>query len=130
MKKLSKLLLYGFLIWMIPFAVSVLKFPLHDRERPLFESVMPVVIAACAAIFSVLYLAEASSEFLREGVRIGAVWLATSLILDMLSVLAGPMKMPLIEYVKDIGLTCLIIPSIAVGFGYLLDQKFEGLPEG
>ena len=35
----------------------------------------------------------------------------------------GPMKMPFADYIKDIGLTYLIIPMVTLGFGYLLQQK-------
>jgi len=35
----------------------------------------------------------------------------------------GPMTMPLIEYIKDIGLTYLLIPAVTIGFGYILDKK-------
>ena len=66
MKKYSKLLLYGFLTWLIPFLVSVLIFPIHQTERPLFESIMPVVIVACAVFFSVLYFRRVTSGFLLE----------------------------------------------------------------
>jgi len=122
MKKYSKLLLYGFLTWLIPFLVSVLIFPLHQTERPLFESIMPVVIVACAVFFSVLYFRRVTSGFQREGARLGTAWLAISLFIDLLLFMEGPMKMPLADYLKDIGLTYLIIPMITIGFGYLLER--------
>ncbi|HSD57630.1 MAG TPA: hypothetical protein VLB04_05570 [Methanotrichaceae archaeon] len=122
MKKYSKLLLYGFLTWLIPFLVSVLIFPLHQTERPLFESIMPVVIVACAVFFSVLYFRRVTSGFQREGAWLGAAWLAISLFIDLLLFMEGPMKMPLADYLKDIGLTYLIIPIITIGFGYLLER--------
>jgi hypothetical protein len=34
----------------------------------------------------------------------------------------GPMKMPFIDYMADIGLTYSLIPIITVGFGYLLEK--------
>jgi hypothetical protein len=122
MKKYSKLLLYGFLIWLIPFLVSVLIFPLHQTQRPLFESIMPVVIVACVVFFSVLYFRRATSGFQREGARLGAAWLAISLFIDLPLFMVGTMKMPLADYLKDIGLTYLIIPIITFGFGYLLER--------
>ncbi len=122
MKKYSKLLLYGFLTWLIPFFVSVLIFPIHQTERPLFESIMPVIIVACVVFFSVLYFSGITSGFQKEGARLGAVWLAISLFIDLLLFMDGPMKMPLADYLKDIGLTYLIIPMITIGFGYLLER--------
>ncbi len=40
MKRIWKIVLYGFLTWLIPFAVSIVIFPFHDSQRPLFESIM------------------------------------------------------------------------------------------
>jgi hypothetical protein len=125
MKKLAKLISYGFLIWLIPFGVSILIFPLHESERSLFESIMPVVISACAVFFSVRYLTDVTSEFLREGLIIGTAWTAISILMDLPLFLEGPFKMPLLEYIKDIGLTYLIIPLITIGFGCLLKRKWQ-----
>lgn len=122
MKKYSKLLLYGFLIWLIPFLVSVLIFPLHQTQRPLFESIMPIVIVACVVFFTVLYFLGVTSGFQMEGARLGVAWLAISIFIDLLLFMEGPMKMPLADYLKDIGLTYLMIPIITIGFGYLLER--------
>lgn len=37
----------------------------------------------------------------------------------------GPMKMSLVDYVMDIGLTYLIIPAVTVGFGYVMRGNNE-----
>jgi hypothetical protein len=44
MNKYLKISLFGFLVWLIPFAVSVAIFSIHETQRPLFESFMPLVI--------------------------------------------------------------------------------------
>ena len=123
MSRYWKLVLYGILIWLIPFVVSVLIFPFHETERPLFESIMPVVVTLCAAVFGVLYLRRTTGVFLREGIVIGLAWLVISLLIDLPLFSAGPMAMPLAEYVKDIGLTYLIIPVVTISLGYLLQSK-------
>ena len=123
MKRIWKIVLYGFLTWLIPFAVSIVIFPFHDSQRPLFESIMPVVLAACAVVFGILYLRRADAAYLREGVRIGLAWLVINLVIDLPLFSAGPMTMPLADYIKDIGLTYLIIPVVTVGMGYLLEKK-------
>jgi len=33
------------------------------------------------------------------------------------------MAIPLVDYAKDIGFTYLLIPSITIGFGHILDKK-------
>lgn len=123
MKRAWTMILFGVLTWLIPFFVSILIFPIHDTERPLFESIMPLVVTLCAVVFSVLYLGKVTTSFLREGILIGMVWLVINLLIDLPLFSAGPMAMPLAEYIKDIGLTYLIIPAVTVGFGYLLQRK-------
>lgn len=120
MKSLKKTLLYGFLIWLIPFIVAFLIFPIRESNRPLFESIMPIAVTACAVVFSILYFKKLETEFLKEGILIGAVWFLISLIIDLMMFLPeSPMHMDFIPYMMDIGLTYMIIPIITIGFGYL-----------
>ncbi len=44
MKSLRRALVFGFLIWLLPFVVSILIFPLRTSHRALFESIMPVAL--------------------------------------------------------------------------------------
>ena len=124
MNSLKTSLFYGFMIWLIPFLVSVLIWPIHDTNRALFESIMPVTLTASLVLFSVLYLRKVESDFLREGLMIGVMWFVISLVIDLiLFIPESPMQMPLGEYMMDIGITYLLIPMICAGFGYLLENK-------
>jgi len=120
-KKLS--LIYGFLVWVIPFVVAFLIFPLRNSDRPFFESIMPVAIVIVTVIFSVLYFKKVETNFLKEGIFLGIVFFAISIVIDLLMFSKGPMAMSFINYVKDIGFTYLLIPAITIGMGYLLDKK-------
>jgi hypothetical protein len=82
-----------------------------------------VVVTASAVVFSILYLRNITGAFLRQGILAGLVWLVISLIIDLPLFSAGPMAMSLADYLKDIGVTYLIIPIVATGFGYLLQRK-------
>lgn len=123
MKSYLKAGLYGFLTWLIPFVVSILIFPLRDSQRPLFESIMPVVVTVCVVFFSGLYLKSVETGFLREGLLLGVAWFAINIVVDLLLFSEGPMKMTFADYMMDIGLTYLIIPSVAFGYGFLLQRK-------
>lgn len=123
MKSWKKVLLFGFLVWLIPFGVSVLIFPLKTSLPALFESIMPVVITLCVTLFAILYLRKLESNILREGIWLGLMWLAVSIILDLFLFMWGPMKMSFVDYMMDIGLTYLIIPTVTIGFGYLLQRQ-------
>jgi hypothetical protein len=123
MKSVKWALLFGFFVWLIPFIVSIAIFPFRTSDRPLFESIMPVVVTLCAVVFSVLYFKKVQNRFIREGIMIGILWLAISIVIDLALFMQGPMKMDFIDYIKDIGLTYLIIPAITIGDGYLLRRK-------
>src|SRR4030042_2363405 len=74
MKRYWKLILFGVLTWLIPFVVSIVIFPIHETQRPLFESIMPVVVTLCVVVFSILYLKKVEAGFLRQGILIGVAW--------------------------------------------------------
>lgn len=123
MKSVKLALLYGFLVWAVPFAMAFLAFPLRESNRPLFESIMPVVVVISVTYFTVCYLKKVSENYLSEGVKLGIIWIAISIIIDLLMFSKGPMKMSFSYYLADIGLTYLIIPTITIGAGYLLEKK-------
>jgi len=121
MTSIKRALLFGLLVWLIPFAVAFVIFPIRESSRPLFESIMPVAISVATVVFGVLYFRIVPSKYLREGVLIGLIWLVMCLLIDMpLMLLGGPMQMTLWEYVADIGVTYLMIPVITVGMGVAL----------
>ena len=123
MTPMRRAILFGFLIWLIPFVVAFVIFPLRESSRPLFESIMPVSVAAATVIFGVLYFRHVPRDFVRQGILIGLIWLAMCLLIDLpLMLLGGPMQMTLWEYVSDIGITYLMIPAITIGMGVALGR--------
>lgn len=125
MKSLKMALLYGFLVWLIVFVVSIIIYPIHDTNRPLFEAIMPVSITLCSVIFSILYFKKVDTDFLGEGALLGIIWLAENIIFDLMLFMEGPMKMTITDYMADIGVTYFIIPVITIGFGYILEKRRE-----
>ncbi|MCX6662913.1 MAG: hypothetical protein NTZ75_01545 [Euryarchaeota archaeon] len=124
MNKYVKLVGFGFLIWLIPFLVSFVIFPLRNANRPLFESVMPVILVLTVMIISVLFFKKIERESLKEGLIAGVLWFALSLAIDlMLFMPASPMQMSFSDYMMDIGLTYLIILMIPIGIGALVNKK-------
>ena len=125
MKKYVKWIIgFGILIWLIPFLVSFVVFPLKDSNRPLFESIMPVILTITVVIFSILFFKRVDREFMKEGFIIGIVWFTISIIIDLFMFIPeSSMHMSLVDYIMDIGLTYLIILVIPVGFGYMLEKK-------
>lgn len=123
MKSIKLALIYGFIVWVIPFVVALLIFPLRDSDRPFFESIMPVAVTIATVLLSILYFKKVEANFLKEGIFLGIVFLAVNVAIDLMMFSKGPMAMPLIEYLKDIGFTYLLIPAITTGMGYILSRK-------
>lgn len=60
MKSWRKAIGYGALVWLTPFVVAFIIFPIHESARPLFESIMVVTVSASAVAFGILYLKHVS----------------------------------------------------------------------
>lgn len=126
LNKNLKIVLYGFLVWLIPFAVSFVIFPLRTSMRPLFESVMPLVLTIVVVTLAYYYLKNIVVNFAKEGIVIGIVWFIINIVIDLVLFLPeSPMQMGFADYMADIGLTYVIIPVITIGMGYMLDSKIE-----
>lgn len=123
MKRYLRLVLFGALIWMFALAVAMVLTPIHASQRPLFESIMAVVVATATAFFGDWYLRDVKVGFVREALLAGVVWLVVNIALDLpLFLLQGPMQMSLADYLMDIGLTYLIIPIVMLAIGYSVAQ--------
>ncbi len=116
-------LLYGVLLWLVPFIVAMALYQVRGTDRIFFETLMPVVITVSVVVLSYPYFKGISGAYLKHGIIIGILWLAMSIIFDLLMFTWGPMAMGFVDYMKDIGLTYLIYPAVTIGAGYLLEKK-------
>lgn len=112
MGKTVRLIAYGVLIWLIPFAIAFALFKFRADWRSLFESVMAVSVAAVTALFGFDYLRRGPAAGLGTGLAIGFVWMAISIVIDLPLILSPPISMPAVEYAADIALTYLMMPVI------------------
>ena len=122
MTYLGRAILFGFLAWLIPLVVAIGIFPLRQAGSPLFETLMPIVLALCGVFFAGRYFRRLQGGYRREGFLLGILWFVMCVGLDLPMFLAGPMKMPIPDYMADIGLTYLIYPIITTGFGSLVER--------
>ena len=124
MNKNLKIILFGFLVWLIPFLVAFVIFPLRTSMRPLFESIMPLTLTIVVVILAYYYLKNIEANFVKEGVIIGITWFIIDIAIDLVMFLpASPMQMSLGDYMMDIGLTYVMIPVITIGLGYMAKNK-------
>jgi hypothetical protein len=126
MHSIKKAIIFGVLVWAVPFAVSFLIFPIRQSNRMMFESIMPVIVAGAVVIFALLYFKNAMSVSVWEGLKLGLIWFGISFLVDLVMFFSGPMKMPFWDYIADVGIVYLMIPIITVGFaGSLCGRMIE-----
>lgn len=124
MNRYLKIILFGFLVWLVPFIVSFFMYPLKTAGNPLFESTMPVIITIITVVMAGLYLKHAKGDLLTEGALIGVIWFLISVIIDLFLLLPpSPMQMSITSYFMDMGITYIIIPIITMGMVYLTGKK-------
>ena len=129
MTSLRRALILGVLVWFVPFLVAFLIFPLRESSRPLFESIMPVALAAIVVVLAGAYFGRVTQASLREGLLLGVLWLGISVVIDApLMLLGGPMQMTIGEYLGDIGVTYLMIPVITSGMAAALARASKVAP--
>ncbi len=121
MQLVKRALLYGFLLWIIPFLASVLIFPLKKSDPAFFQSILGVISITLAVVLTIHYFKRAQGS-LKEGIFLGLIFAVISWFFDFLFFILGPIKMPLDAYIKEIGIGYLLYLVIAAGFGYLLGR--------
>ena len=92
MKSVPKAVGFGALMWLIPFVVAFLVFPLRTSSRALFESIMSVTVTAAAVILAVTYFRRVGQHHVREGASIGLLWLAICILIDAPLMLFGGLR--------------------------------------
>jgi hypothetical protein len=124
MKSWGKAFGFGTLVWLLPFLIAFVAFPVRTFARPVFESIMSVAVAVAAVVFGLLYLRHVSSNVIREGSLVGLLWFAVCVVIDApLMLFGGPMQMSLGEYMGDIGLTYVGIPVVTTGLAVARSWK-------
>lgn len=125
-KKLIKIVLFGFATWFLPFIFSFLFVDQSGTfviPQTFFKSIMVVTGALVGTAFALKYFQSVKKDYLKEGVKIGFIWLCINLALDVAMVYSGFFQMTLMQYFTDIGLRYLSIPIFTIGIGYALEKK-------
>ena len=116
----KRALALGFIMWLVPFVVS---FMLYSRDgkmlvsQAFFDSVMIFTGSLVGAVCVVRYFRRVRSDFAKEGLIVGAIWLVENWALDI-AILLPMSKMALGDYFMNIGLGyfAMFFTAAAVGF--------------
>ncbi|PJA89919.1 MAG: hypothetical protein CO137_01690 [Candidatus Magasanikbacteria bacterium CG_4_9_14_3_um_filter_32_9] len=124
-KKIGKLILFGFFVWLIPFTISILFFNKNGElliDVFLFKSIMIVIGTFTGACILVWYFKKVKINFLKTSIVVGLVWFLISIVLDLIVLL--PMSgMSVGSYFSEIGIRYLSLPILAITVGYLLEKN-------
>ena len=126
-KLVTKNILFGFLSWLIPFAVSFLFYkPGGELIVPYntFKSTIMVVGTLSGCYLLLRYFKLVDTDFIRNGVIVGLSWFAINIILDAV-ILIPIMKTTFADYFMSIGLSYIAIPTISIAMGYLLERRVK-----
>ncbi len=126
MKIKPKIFFHGFLTWLIPFLVSFFFVGQGGElwiDETYFKSIMVVVGALVGVFFLVNYFHGVTTNHINEGLKVGLVWFAINIGLDLVLVLVGFFPYTITRYITDIGIRYLAIPIYAYGIGAVLEHK-------
>lgn len=112
---------YGVVVWLVPFAVSFILFGVREANRALFESLITVVGVAVAVAASLHFFRSLGGVRLASGVAVGFAWAAISVVID-LPIFLFVFQMPLADYAADIALTYLAFPIIVGGIAAAMER--------
>jgi uncharacterized membrane protein YpjA len=120
-----KMVVFGFLTWLIPFGLAFLFYTPEGElaiDIFLFKTIMILVGAVTGATLLALYFKRLERNYLYEGVKVGLVWFALNIILDLV-VLVPMSGMSIGAYFAEIGLRYLILPTMSIAIGYVAEMK-------
>jgi hypothetical protein len=123
MKQLGRLLVLAAGTWFAALAVSMVAYPLKQRDSPLFETLMALVVALLAVVATGLWLRGRTDGLARTGVVLGLTLFAVNVLLDLPLFLYGPMARPFDRYMAEIGFDYLVYPIVAIGTALFLEDS-------
>ncbi|NQV17691.1 MAG: hypothetical protein HQ534_04025 [Armatimonadetes bacterium] len=131
MRSTWKMIFFGFIVWLFPFFVSLLIFPLKETNLAFFETIIPLTITLITVVMTTGFfrkirkghLRHIQKRYLQIGIILGIIWVFICFFFDLLLFSFGPIKMTFSVYMSDIGFSYLIIPIITIGFGNMLERK-------
>ena len=120
-----KLVLFGIVMWVVPFVASFFFFdPATQKltiDETFFKSIMIVLSSILGAYLLVNYFKGVRGDFVKEGIIVGVSWLAINWALDILILL--PMsRMDIPTYVMQIGMRYLMAPAMSISIAMAIEN--------
>ena len=111
MNSMLRIVLFGVLVWAIPFLAGMLLFPLQPRAPELFNTLMSLAVCATGAGMGLLLMKKQTEHTRNNAILIGIKWAAICIIIDLPIFMLG-LDMGINHYMSVIGMTYLMLPII------------------
>jgi hypothetical protein len=115
---------YGVVAWVVLYVTAVAVMGLMVTDRIAFQTVMVVEGALVGSWLAYRYFRQVNTGFLREGVVLGATWVATNWLLDFVALLPFS-EMTLWRYFVEIGFRYIGMFATTVTVGCVLWDRIE-----
>lgn len=116
MKKFFIILFFGFLVWVIPYGISLLLNSAGNSSDALHFLIVIVV----TVLFLVIYFKRSFSGFTGESFIVGIIWFGICISMDYLFL---ETQTAFQYYLLHDGLIYLAIPIIAIGYDLITKRK-------
>ncbi len=120
-----KLVLFGITTWLVPFVASIFFFDSQTHKLLidwyLFHSIMIVLGSSVAAFLLVKYFEGVDTDFVKQGITVGAVWLLINWALDI-AILIPMMSIDIPGYFMQIGLGYVVAPAMSISMAVAIDN--------
>lgn len=124
MKRYTRIISFGVLVWLIPFIVAI---PFYSPtgeiliDQGLFKSLMILLGSGTGAICIILFFRKITEDYFKAGLVIGFTWLIINWGLDYLILL--PLSgMEITAYLNQIGVRYLSILIMTGMAGWVCDE--------
>lgn len=107
----------------IPLVISICVYGLKQSSEPLFNATMDIVLTSTIVALAIWYLRLSPTRPIKQGTKIGLLWMIACWLLDSLMFSHGPMQMSFNQYVTEIGVGYIVIPIITIGLGIAAAQS-------
>ena len=124
--KLKLGIIYGVLIWVVTYIISIIAQPLLYDNNAYTNLIMPAIIVIVTGFFGILYIRNIDENEVFEGLLAGIIFIIIDIILDF--IFFGVLNVRnnfLSDYPTHIILMSVIILIITTFLGYLAQMKIE-----
>jgi predicted membrane protein len=115
---------YGIVVWAVPYVTAVALMDLMVRDHAAFTTVMIVEGGLVGAVLACEYFRSVQAGFLREGIRLGMVWIGVNWALDFAALMPFA-DLTVWRYFVEIGFRYVAILATTTALGYLLGERLE-----